>query len=206
MKMAQQAVVGEKFGFWTVVGGTRSRARCKCACGTERVVIGCDLRKGKSLSCGCRVSAKQAAANFERRVHGLADSPTMTSWTEMKRRCYATHRREYLNYGARGIRVCEEWRNSFAAFVRDMGERPAGHTIERIDNQGNYEPGNCRWATRTEQERNKRSNARYVFFGVEMTVTEAAKKYNFKPSTVFNRINTLGWTPDRAVTRRVRGT
>lgn len=121
----------------------------------------------------------------------------------MRRRCYATHRKEYQNYGGRGIKVCERWNDSLANFVADMGERPEGHTLDRIDNDGDYTPGNCRWVPRAEQELNKRTNVRYDVFGESLTISEAARKYGLKASTIRSRVKQRGWSVERAVTEQV---
>lgn len=90
-------------------------------------------------------------------THGMYGTPTYRSWRAMLARCSDSKHRQFKDYGGRGIQVCEAWRGSFETFFADMGERPDGRTLDRINNDDNYEPGNCRWATRTEQNRNKRS-------------------------------------------------
>ena len=113
---------------------------------------------------------------------------TYRTWQDMKHRCYNKNSQQFKNYGARGITVCREWRESFENFLRDMGERPEGLTIERINNNGNYEPTNCRWATRGEQRRNQRGCIYLEFNGIKMTVNEWAKKLNFDRETIKHRM------------------
>lgn len=141
---------------------------CRCECGNEKVVIGKNLTAGRTRSCGCkqggRSDAVQAGLRRGRfgsavRSHGMTASPLYTSWVGMKQRCTNSTNRDYRNYGGRGIRVCEEWSNSFEAFYRDMGATWApGLTIDRIDTNGHYEPGNCHWVPMSEQWKTRRSH------------------------------------------------
>ena len=104
--------------------------------------------------------------------HGMSKAPLYNTWKAMKTRCYNQKDLSYKNYGGRGISVCKSWRDSFEAFYADMGDRPEGMSIDRIDNGGDYKPGNCRWSTPTEQHNNKRTNRLITAYGVKLTVTE----------------------------------
>lgn len=142
--------VGATFGDWTVLNFVRLSKHnanlwlCKCNCGNERQVIASNLRTGKSLCCGCRKLKTK---------HGMCGTPTYTSWEAMRARCNNPKNVDYHSYGGRGIKVCERWA-SFVNFLADMDERPEGMTLDRIDNDGNYEPGNCRWTTKEVQRDN----------------------------------------------------
>ncbi len=122
---------------------------CLCDCGAEVVVNGCRLRNGNTRSCGCvRSDAKK--------THGMTGNATYRSWNHMKQRCYNSNNHAYYRYGGRGIKVCERW-DSFESFFVDMGERPSGTSIGRLDNNCDYAPGNCRWETPKQQANNRRA-------------------------------------------------
>lgn len=134
---------------------------CRCDCGNESSVRSSNLTCKQVTSCGCKVYEMARERALKRNlVHGhntvKQKSPTWNSWNAMLKRCSQPNHRSYPDYGGRGITVCERWRSDFRNFLADMGERPAGTTIDRRDNNGNYELGNCRWATRSEQQRNRR--------------------------------------------------
>lgn len=145
-------MIGNRFGTLTVVD-IQSKDKyynilykCICDCGKERFSLGGNLRRIKGTGC----------LSCTRKTHEHTNSRTYRSWTEMKRRCTKAHRYEFRNYGGRGITVCVRWFNSFENFLADMGERPSNKTLDRINNDGNYEPGNCRWATPLQQRHNQR--------------------------------------------------
>jgi hypothetical protein len=131
---------------------------CRCDCGKEIVAAGSDITTGHTTSCGCsRIGATAAP------THGMYGTTEYNTWRSMNSRCYNQNSPGYKYWGGRGITVCDEWRNSFSAFYSYMGARPEGMSIERIDNAGNYEPGNVRWATAADQNRNKRAKSSNPF-------------------------------------------
>jgi hypothetical protein len=124
--------------------------------------------------------------------------PEYKAWGHIIQRCENPKTKKFHNHGGRGIKVCERWRNSFVDFLADMGKRPsAKHSIDRIDNDGNYEPGNCRWATNLEQSRNRRTNRLITVDGETMCSVDAARKYGLKRQTLEKRLD-LGWSHEDA--------
>jgi hypothetical protein len=134
--------------------GTNVTWRCRCECGTEVVAAGNDMRAGLKQSCGC-LRRELAKRTEHGHMVGKKPSPTYSSWRAMLKRCYSPRNRSYADYGGRGIIVCERWR-SFEPFLSDMGDRPEGTSLDRIDVNGNYEPGNCRWLAVGQQQWNRR--------------------------------------------------
>lgn len=136
--------------------------------------------------------------------HGGTRTPEYSVWANMIRRCYKTNRKDYERYGGRGVTVCERWRESFAAFLADVGKRPGpGYSIERRENSKPYEPGNCFWATAKQQARNRRSSRTLTHDGVTRTMAEWCEIIGIGQSTLFLRIAT-GWSVEKALTTPLR--
>lgn len=136
--------------------GMATAYACKCDCGVEKVVRGISLRKGDTTSCGCGRTERMAK---QKTSHGMYGTPTYRSWRAMIARCTDTKHKQYKDYGGRGIKIHPSGLK-FENFFSSVGKRPEGKTLDRIDNDGNYEPGNCQWATRQEQNTNKRPTLR----------------------------------------------
>lgn len=153
-------LTGQRFGRLIIMTRAPSRGyrtywNVRCDCGTEKEVSQSVLVTGKAKSCGCFNAENRAVINTK---HGKVNTPTYISWCSMWARCTNSKLKSYANYGGRGVSVCEEWKD-FSVFLSDMGERPNGTSIDRINVNGNYEPSNCRWATPSEQRRNQRAAA-----------------------------------------------
>lgn len=169
------------------------RWQCDCDCGAVVSVASKNLLSGGTKSCGCRRHEPIQA------THGMHGTSTYNTWASMMQRCSNPRARFYSRYGGRGISVCGRW-TSFENFYADMGPRPSTkHSIDRVDNDGNYEPGNCRWATRFEQARNRGNNHRLTLGGETMTMTEWAERTGLNCPTIRRRLK-LGWSTEDALT------
>lgn len=187
---------GKSYGRLTVVEvagkqGGQLLWLCQCECGNLTKVTGGDLRRGTTVSCGC----------YRKSAGGMIGSTEYRTWKEMKRRCYNKNNPDYHNYGGRGIVICDKWRESFTAFYADMGPKPFPEaTIDRIDNDGNYEPSNCRWASPMEQGANMRKNRWITYNGETLHVRAWARKLGIPHCTILQRLN-RGWTADQILSK-----
>jgi hypothetical protein len=163
---------GAQYGYWSLIRFARFSATkqpywlARCICGKEKEVSFKHMLYGHSTNCGCMRSYNQ--------THGRVNTPEWRSWQNAKTRCYNPNRATDKWYHGRHIKMCEEWRNSFEQFLKDMGQRPTGTTLDRIDPNGNYEPGNCRWLSPKEQSRNTRRNVYVTWNGRKMCAREFA--------------------------------
>lgn len=197
----------QRFGRLTVIAEAprlRPRVRrweCVCDCGKTKIVNQADLRNGNTRSCGClqaqhRANVAQIALKTR---NGFTNHPLFVTWRNMMDRCYKTSDRSYKNYGGRGITVCERW-HQVENFIADMGAKPFPKaTLERKNNDGNYCPENCIWASRTTQTRNKRNTRRVVLNGIEYPLAELAEQYGIPVRVVRARLDRYRWTLERAL-------
>lgn len=198
-------LTGETFGRLRVLGreGINKHGQltwsCECECGNRKVTLGMLLRKGQVQSCGCLHKEITASIN---KTHGKAATPIYYIWRSMMDRCHAPKSHAYSRYGGRGINVCERWQ-SFEDFYADMGDRPEGKSLERIDNNGDYSPENVVWADAKAQANNRRSNVILEHNGEKKTMQQWADQLGVKIQTIWARID-RGWTVDRALTQEVR--
>lgn len=184
-------VIGKRFGKLLVVGkGAANRNRsvlweCRCDCGARLLLRYREILRGASSRCKC---------TRRQQTQRMSNSAEYKSWVSMRQRCSPGGA-----YFSKGVAVCERW-SSFANFMADMGSRPSpNHSIDRIKNNGNYEPENCRWATPTEQNRNKSNNRIFTVLGIQRTLSELADEYDIKASTIARRVDVYGWTIERAI-------
>lgn len=198
-------MIGLRFGRLTVTASSRRDGRtylsCACDCGRDCSVRRDHLRSGRTSSCGCW---HDEAASIVNTVHGhktrLGASAEYRAWCGMVDRCHREANPRYADYGGRGIRVCAEWRNDFRLFLSHVGPRPApGLSIDRVRVDGNYEPGNVRWADRKTQARNVRNRKLIHAFGRAQSLAEWSDETGIDKKKIHNRLNELGWAPELAV-------
>lgn len=184
MPRANRDMVGKRFSRLLVLRaapGLGGKWECRCDCGREVTVGGSAMRKGNNKSCGCLYEER-----LHFKTHGHCSDPLFTTWSNMITRCTKPKSDHYKAYGGRGIKVCDRWMD-FPNFRDDMGPRPAGHSLDRINNDGNYEPGNCRWATKQEQYSNLQRTVRLTCRGETLTQSEWARRVGVKPWDIKNR-------------------
>lgn len=199
-------MTGQRYGRWTVLSFVEtknelSRWLCRCDCGTEKIVYRGGLVRNATQSCGCLQKEMLALKTTK---HGRSHTKEYKAWHGMIQRCENPNNQKWHRYGARGIHVCARW-HDFANFLADMGERPKGMTIDRIDNNGMYEPSNCRWATQMQQGNNRNNNKRFQILGETITLSDAARKYAISKGTVCSRLR-YGWDEHSAFLTKVKTT
>ena len=207
--MKKLDLTGQEFGRLTAIKslpntGHNTPWLCKCVCGGETIATSYNLRSGHTTSCGC-FHKETVSKNFK--THGLSRSPIYTTWKLMMQRCYNVNNKNYKDYGQRGITVCQEW-HSFDNFFNDMGSRPKKFTIERINNNGNYEPSNCKWVSRLEQACNRRNSNLLTFRGQTFCISQWARITGISQKTIWKRVYSYEWPVEKALTtpvRKVRG-
>ena len=177
----------------TVQGANNAMWKCRCDCGNETVAAAANIGR-TTFSCGCLAKEKAAETlrgNSNNRTHGLTGTPEYQAWTKMKLRCYDPNNHRYYTYGARGIAVCDQWRDSFETFFADVGPRPSPkHSIDRIDHNGDYTPNNCKWSTATQQNRNTTRNVFIEIDGAKKCVSEWCEHLGITKAKVYDQVGT----------------
>lgn len=196
-------ISGQRFYKLTAIRVVEGRSKqghvrwlVKCDCGTEKIVFGYCLIHKKVKSCGCLINKSKIS-------HGMYNTPEYMAWRSMKSRCSNKKDAAFVHYGARGIRVCDQWK-SFENFYKDMGERPTGKSLDRIDNNGPYSPDNCRWATAKQQVRNTRVTTYYEYDGITLCLQEWAEIKGICPGVIYTRYK-RGWRGEKLFSPSIIG-
>lgn len=202
-----QDLTGQRFERLVVISRTTNsrtnmtRWLCKCDCGKEKIVHSAHLKSGASKSCGCLQKELARSANL---IHGHSNkniTKEYRAWKHIRKRCYSVNCKDYKDYGGRGIRVCERWLESFQNFLNDMGNAPSKDlSIDRIDNDGDYEPNNCRWATTIEQAGNKRKSIIYQ----DICLKEYCRQNNLNYGAIYQRIKKCNWSIKEAISTPIQ--
>ncbi len=197
-------ITGKKFGRLFVIGFSHISKRrasywyVKCDCGTKKITQGSHLKNGRTKSCGCL--HRQITSKIMREImfkHGMKETPIYRVWTDMKQRCLNPNRPKYKNYGGRGIKVCDRWLN-FENFYKDMGEKPKNKSLDRIENNGDYTPENCKWSTQKQQCNNRQDNVVLSYKGDIFSVAEWGEKLKMNSKKLYKRIY-RGWSVERTL-------
>lgn len=195
--MTRALAPGMKFGSIELIEPVKIEGRhgqfwdCICKCGARTIKYAGHIRAGQAKSCGCVKGAN--------RTHSMSGTPEYKAWDNARSRCYREKDKKYPLYGGRGITMCDRWRNSFAAFLEDMGRKPSPlHSLDRKDSNGLYEPGNCRWATDKEQNNNRSINRHLMVAGERLTVAQAADRTGIPHATILSRLD-AGKTDEEAI-------
>lgn len=194
-------LVGQTFGRLTVTGYSGKGPysyhywECQCSCGQSLKKLSRELGSGDAKSCGCLKREKTSELGKSARTHGMKDTPEWRVWSSMKSRTTNPNDSHWPNYGGRGIKVCDQWANSFENFYRDMGPKPSpDHSLDRFpDMNGNYEPANCRWATDSQQARNRRSNRPLTCDGETLLMVEWSERMGHGKDVIIQRLR-RGWS------------
>ena len=209
-KMGRIDCTGQIFGRLTVTGlgyvGSRYNGNpyrglvCECECGNRVTIREDRILSGKTKSCGCLRDETRGKSSI---THNKTNTSTYHIWSTIKDRCNNKNSKGWIRYGGRGISMCDRWSNSFENFLLDMGERPEGLQIDRIDNNGNYELNNCRWVTISQNSRNRRSNVNLTYKGETHTLVEWSEIMGVTENTLANR-RKKGWDIERLLTKPQR--
>ena len=202
-------IKGEKHGKLLILGlspHTKDKARCvaQCECGVIKTYRVDMLRTGNTSSCGCVQRAHAVASGKTLKLdHGMSDTPEHRAWMKMRERCQHSHGK-FARWGGRGIRVCDEWQTNFKAFYEHIGPRPGkGYSVDRIDNDRGYEPGNVRWGTHEQQARNRENSMWVEAMGQSKPIAQWAEETGLRANLIRWRIR-KGWDPVKAVTTPAR--
>lgn len=202
--------IGGTYNFLTITGRTGHRWHVRCVCGIEKTVqrgaLVSNYRPTKS--CGCKRLGLLRAGQLDHGHSLKTRTPeyrTFITWQSMLWRCYNKARNDYPRYGGRGVTVCDRWKESYDSFLSDMGIKPDGYSLGRINNDGNYEPSNCRWETVLQQARNRCTSRLLTWNGITHNLSEWAERVGIDRSTIEKRLDDHGWSVEKALSTPVRG-
>lgn len=204
--MNTENLIGLKFGRLTVFRPARKKKNqtmwvCICDCGNKAVVAAGALKSANTKSCGCLNSEIVTLRNTK---HSKSKTAEYRCWKSIKQRCHNENNPAYKNYGGRGIRVCDSWKNSFSNFLFDMGPKPnPKFDIDRIDNNLGYSPENCRWVDRKTNMKNTRNTHFVTFNGRTLSIMDWAEELNINPNTLYSRINIMKWDIEKVLSKKV---
>ena len=196
--------VGKTFSRLTVVSceiinGVK-HLNCVCECGNLKTATLNNVKHEFTRSCGCIFKEQLIQANKNNATHNKTKTTGYRCWAGIKSRCLNPKVKQFILYGGRGIKICDEWVNSFEKFLEDMGQKPTSkHSLDRIDVNGHYKKSNCRWATSITQGNNRNNNVRHLYFGESLTIAEAARKYSLSRELLRHRLKFSKLTPNEAV-------
>lgn len=189
MKIKIKDLIGEKFGRLLILSAEKRKFKVKCDCGNEKIVFAQDVYLGKTTSCGCFLLEKITKHGLRKQDRDDLTKSMYSVYSSMKQRCLNQNAEGYEQYGGRGIKICQRWADSFEQFYKDMGKRPSlKHSIDRIDNDGDYSPENCRWATHDEQMQNTSKTIKVTFNGETKSLEYWCKKFGICSNTIRGRI------------------
>lgn len=197
---------GQKFGRLIVIKRVENNQHgklqwlCECNCGQRKVIMGNNLKRSNTQSCGCLRTERRLKHGH---TIGTTRSKTHQVWQHIKQRCLNMNNPDYYNYGARGIMVCNRWKNSFKNFLKDMSEKPINHQIDRIDNNGNYCKSNCRWVTSKINNRNRRNNHLITYDNKTRCLSAWAEEIGMNKTTLRDRI-IAGWSIEKTLTTPIK--
>ena len=215
MKKRNEVTEGQKYGKLTIIKevspiGSKRRILCKCDCGNIKEYSMDRVIHGRTQSCGCLRKEMFLTHRNDKGTSAYPKEATTSKlykiWNSMKCRCYTISSGAYFKYGAKGIKMCDEWKNDFMTFYNwaIANGYSDGLTIDRIDYRGNYEPSNCRWADMRTQANNKSNVRKYEYNGKLHTMTEWSEIMNINYGALWERLNVLGWSIEKALTTPVR--
>lgn len=198
-RIGRLIVVGRTYDFIQPSGRKRMQWECLCTCGNTTLVLSDNLRKGHTKSCGCLVVDSCTLVGSTYATHRRSRSREWWAWLSARQRCFNPSSMAYKYYGARGIKVCDRWADSFPAFYADMGRAPEGMTLERLDVNGDYCPDNCVWASRKAQARNRRTTVHVNYRGRVRPLCELAEEHGLERELVYDRFKRQGWSIEKTL-------